>query len=114
LRLVAAVGSLGEARAALDRALPDVLLTDLGLPDGDGIDLVRSLRERQARTLPMVITVFGDEQHVIAAIEAGRLGYLLHDGPPWSRTDRPPPSARRSWRWSRAAHRSARRSRATS
>ena len=82
LRLVAAVPSLAEARASLARVLPDVLLTDLGLPDGNGIELVRELRERQAPTLPMVITVFGDEQHVIAAIEAGALGYLLKDGSP--------------------------------
>jgi DNA-binding NarL/FixJ family response regulator len=82
LRLVAAVGSLAEAQAALSRGLPDVLLTDLGLPDGDGIELVRGLRARQAPTLPMVITVFGDEQHVVSAIEAGALGYLLKDGSP--------------------------------
>ena len=82
LRLVAAVPSLAEARASLARVLPDVLLTDLGLPDGNGIELVRELRERQAPTLSMVITVFGDEQHVIAAIEAGALGYLLKDGSP--------------------------------
>ena len=82
LRLVAAVPSLAEARTSLARVLPDVLLTDLGLPDGNGIELVRELRERQAPTLPMVITVFGDEQHVIAAIEAGALGYLLKDGSP--------------------------------
>ena len=82
LRLVAAVPSLAEARTSLARALPDVLLTDLGLPDGNGIELVRELRERQAPTLSMVITVFGDEQHVIAAIEAGALGYLLKDGSP--------------------------------
>jgi DNA-binding NarL/FixJ family response regulator len=82
LRLLAAVGSVAEARAALARTLPDVLLTDIGLPDGTGIDLVRDLRERQAPTLSMVITVFGDEQHVVAAIEAGALGYLLKDGSP--------------------------------
>jgi len=82
LRLVAAVPSLAEARTSLARVLPDVLLTDLGLPDGNGIELVRELRERQAPTLSMVITVFGDEQHVIAAIEAGALGYLLKDGSP--------------------------------
>ena len=82
LALQAAVGTLAEARRELDRGRPAVLLTDLGLPDGDGTELIRELRKRGLETLPMVITVFGDEKHVVAAIEAGALGYLLKDGSP--------------------------------
>jgi len=55
------------------------LLTDLDLPDGSGIDLIRFVRERKLGTQCMVITVFGDESHVVAAIEAGALAYLLKD-----------------------------------
>ncbi len=80
LRLLAAVGSCAEAIQALDRTAPDVLLTDLGLPDGEGVELIRELRRRKLATQAMVITVFGDEQHVVSAIEAGALGYLLKDG----------------------------------
>jgi DNA-binding NarL/FixJ family response regulator len=80
LRLIAAVGSCAEARRELDAEPPDVLLTDLGLPDGNGVALVRELRERGYRTAAMVITIFGDEEHVVTAIEAGALGYLLKDG----------------------------------
>lgn len=82
LALQAAVGSCAAARSEIARATPAVLLTDLGLPDGDGTDLIRELRQEQLPTLPMVITVFGDEKHVVAAIEAGALGYLLKDGSP--------------------------------
>lgn len=82
LALQGAVGSCAAARRELARATPDVILTDLGLPDGDGTELIRELRGRHAETLPMVITVFGDEKHVVAAIEAGALGYLLKDGTP--------------------------------
>src|SRR5262249_52275089 len=82
LRLIAAVGSCAEAERVLAAEEPDVLLTDLGLPDGDGLALVRSLRTRGYRTAAMVITIFGDEQHVVAAMEAGALGYLLKDGSP--------------------------------
>jgi len=82
LELQAAVGSCAEARRELDRMRPDVLLTDLGLPDGDGVELVRELRQRQYRTAAMVVTIFGDEKHVVSAIEAGALGYLLKDGSP--------------------------------
>ncbi|MDJ0867901.1 MAG: response regulator transcription factor, partial [Myxococcota bacterium] len=80
LELLAAVGSLGEGRAELERREPDVLLTDLGLPDGDGIELIRALGELGYSTSAMVITVFGDEKHVVSAIEAGAMGYLLKDG----------------------------------
>lgn len=79
LHLVAAVGSVAEARQALERGFPDVLLTDLGLPDGSGIDLIRELRRAGASTQAMVVTVFGDERHVANALEAGALGYLLKD-----------------------------------
>jgi DNA-binding NarL/FixJ family response regulator len=79
LRTVAAVGSCAAAREVLERDPPAVLLTDLDLPDGSGIELIRLVRGAGARTQAMVITVFGDEQHVVAAIEAGALGYLLKD-----------------------------------
>ncbi len=81
LALAGAVGSCAEARAALAGAAPAVLLTDIGLPDGSGIDLIRELRGRGLPTLCMVVTVFGDETHVVSAIEAGALGYLLKDAP---------------------------------
>jgi DNA-binding NarL/FixJ family response regulator len=80
LRLIASAGSCREALAALDREVPDVLLTDLGLPDGSGIDLIREVRRRALATECMAVTVFGDERHVVAAIEAGATGYLLKDG----------------------------------
>ena len=79
LRMLASVGSCEAARAALAGEPPDVLLTDLDLPDGSGLELIRLVRARGAGTQAMVITVFGDEQHVVAAIEAGALGYLLKD-----------------------------------
>ena len=53
---------------------------DLGLPDGDGTDLIRDVYSRGYATDVMVITVFGDERHVIKAIEAGATGYILKDG----------------------------------
>jgi DNA-binding NarL/FixJ family response regulator len=82
LALLAAVGDLASARCALERQAPDVLLTDLGLPDGSGIDLIRETAARHPATDIMVITVFGDERHVIASIEAGATGYILKDSLP--------------------------------
>lgn len=65
-----------DALQMLNRQRPDVLLTDLGLPDGDGIALIREA-SRLGDIESIVITVFGDEQHMMAAIEAGASGYLL-------------------------------------
>jgi DNA-binding NarL/FixJ family response regulator len=56
---------------------PDILLVDLGLPDGDGLDLIRYARAHSPHTRSMVITVFGDEASTIRAIEAGARGYIL-------------------------------------
>jgi DNA-binding NarL/FixJ family response regulator len=82
LALLGTAGSCAEARALFARARPQVLLTDLGLPDGSGIDLIRDARRAWPDVLPLVITVFGDEAHVVGALEAGALGYLLKDGTP--------------------------------
>jgi DNA-binding NarL/FixJ family response regulator len=80
LALMGRAASLAEARTLLARETPDVLLADLGLPDGSGIQLIRELRARAPASAAMVITTFGDEKTVIAAIEAGASGYLLKDG----------------------------------
>jgi len=77
LVLEAQAGSLAEARDVLTRQNFDVALVDLGLPDGNGIDLIRELARTRPETDVMVVTVFGDEAHVLASIEAGATGYLL-------------------------------------
>jgi DNA-binding NarL/FixJ family response regulator len=69
------------ALAALTRRPVDVLLVDLGLPDGSGIDVIRHAHERLPQCDVMVCTIFGDEAHVLQSIEAGAHGYLLKDSP---------------------------------
>ena len=59
--------------------LPNVLLLDLGLPDGSGIDVIRWIQKEKLSIGIIVITVFGDEKHMIEAISAGAMGYLLKD-----------------------------------
>jgi DNA-binding NarL/FixJ family response regulator len=80
LALLGAAATLAEGRGLLAREAPDVLLTDLGLPDGSGIDLIRELRRSAPGAVAMAITALGDERTVISAIEAGASGYLLKDG----------------------------------
>lgn len=64
---------------ALPTLKPDVLMVDLGLPDLDGREVIRAA----AKALPgcdiMVVTVFGDEAHVLSSIEAGATGYVLKE-----------------------------------
>jgi DNA-binding NarL/FixJ family response regulator len=81
------------ARALIQRRAADLYLVDLGLPDGDGLDLIRLAALLQPDADLLVVTVFGDDAHVIAAIEAGATGYLLKDIEPqdmlqWIRTVR--------------------------
>lgn len=55
----------------------DILIVDLGLPDGSGIDVIRAAATQWPDCGTMVSTTFGDEAHVIRSIEAGAAGYLL-------------------------------------
>lgn len=57
----------------------DVVLVDLGLPDGDGAAVIRRLSALEPAPFCLVISVFGDERRVVQAIEAGACGYLLKD-----------------------------------
>lgn len=66
----------------LDTTPIDVLLVDLGLPDGSGIDIIRAAHEKLTTCNIMVSTVFGDELHVMQSLEAGASGYLLKDSEP--------------------------------
>jgi DNA-binding NarL/FixJ family response regulator len=84
LSLVADFGTLAEARAWLaDPAHGlDVLLTDLGLPDGSGLALIRHALQVRPECEALVISMFGDEDNVLASIEAGALGYIHKDSAP--------------------------------
>ena len=57
------------------------LLVDLGLPDGNGIELIRFCRQRHPKCEILVISIFEDQHNVLAAIEAGASGYLLKSEP---------------------------------
>ena len=79
LHLLGAVGSLTAARQLLQQIEPDVVLLDLGLPDGSGLALLEDKRRQGLVFEVLVISVLGDERSVLAAIESGAGGYLLKD-----------------------------------
>ena len=79
LELVGVAANKREAQELIDQTRFDVMLIDLGLPDGNGTDLIRQVSGKRPDVDIMVVTVFGDEQHVVSAIEAGATGYILKD-----------------------------------
>lgn len=82
LRLVTAFDSVKPALTWLENDRADVLLVDLGLPDGSGIDIIHACARRHPRCDIMVITMSSDEANVLACIEAGASGYVLKDAGP--------------------------------
>lgn len=82
MQVVGQASTLAQGRRLLLNCRPDVLLIDLGLPDGDGTALIAEATLALPGCEAMVVTVFGDEAHVLAAIEAGATGYLLKDASP--------------------------------
>lgn len=82
MSVAGAAMTLSAGLDLLEHDAPDVLVVDLGLPDGSGIELIQAARFMWRRCEIMVSTIFGDEAHVIAAIEAGATGYLLKDTAP--------------------------------
>jgi DNA-binding NarL/FixJ family response regulator len=58
-----------------------VYLVDLGLPDADGREFIRWIAANQPGASSMVVTVFGDDEHIVSSFAAGAVGYLLKDAP---------------------------------
>ncbi|RZJ04419.1 MAG: response regulator transcription factor [Haliea sp.] len=80
ITLVSMANTHAAGLQLLEGPAADVLLVDLGLPGGSGIDVIRRASERWPRCAVMVCTTFADEMHVLQSIEAGASGYLLKDG----------------------------------
>ncbi len=80
--LIAACATLADASAVIRDNAIDLLITDLDLPDGHGVQAIRLLRKTWPGAEAMVISVLADDRNVIDAIEAGATGYLLKDSDP--------------------------------
>jgi DNA-binding NarL/FixJ family response regulator len=79
LQLAASFEALTPAMQWFDTNQADILLTDLNLPDGSGLSLLRKVAACQPDCDMLVISMFGDEDHVVASIEAGAVGYVHKD-----------------------------------
>jgi DNA-binding NarL/FixJ family response regulator len=76
---VQSAGTLGEARRLIALGMPELVLSDLLLPDGHATVLIREITASSPAALVVVLSVFGDPKSVINAIQAGASGYLLKD-----------------------------------
>jgi DNA-binding NarL/FixJ family response regulator len=71
-----------EAVALAGKTQPDIVLLDLVMPQMDGIQATRKIRECSPNSRIIILTSFGEEDKVLPAIRAGAQGYLLKDIPP--------------------------------
>ena len=77
LEVVGEAGTAAEAIRRMPAFHPDVLLLDMQLPDGSGIEVCREVRSTLPETAVLVLTSFDDDEALFASIMAGAAGYLL-------------------------------------
>jgi len=79
------VGEAGDGREAISlaaRLTPDVVVMDLRMPGVDGITATSRILSERPATRILVLTTFGDDDHLYPALNAGACGFLLKDAPP--------------------------------
>jgi DNA-binding NarL/FixJ family response regulator len=81
IEVVGEAASIAEALSALERLKPDVLVTDVRLPDGDGIALTTQVRSGNPTMGIVVLTMYAGDDQVFAALDAGASGFVGKDAP---------------------------------
>jgi len=77
ISVVAEAGTVQEAIAAADQHQPDVVVMDVRLADGSGVEATREIRARRPETQVLMLTSFADDEGLLASIMAGASGYVL-------------------------------------
>lgn len=81
IEVVGEASSLAEARAIVRATKPDVLVVDVNLGDGSGLDLVRELRGADAGVGLVVLTMYDGDEHLFRALDAGASVFVLKSAP---------------------------------
>ena len=79
LEVVGEAGTAAQARARIAATQPDVVVLDVRLPDGSGIDVCREVRNSQPGIRCLILTAYDDDDALRAAVIAGASGYVLKD-----------------------------------
>ncbi|MBF6129913.1 response regulator transcription factor [Nocardia brasiliensis] len=79
LQVIGEAGTVAQAMARIPALRPDVVVLDVRLPDGNGIELCRELLDRHPGLHCLILTSFTDEQAMLDAILAGASGYVVKD-----------------------------------
>jgi DNA-binding NarL/FixJ family response regulator len=74
-------GSIGEAVQKARSLKPDIVLMDISLPDGSGLDAARPILEASPHSRVVFLTIHDDDQRLLQAAQSGAVGYLLKDLP---------------------------------
>jgi two-component system, NarL family, response regulator DevR len=77
MSVVGEAGTVAESIEVAARTKPDVVIMDVRLPDGSGVEACRSIREARADTKVIMLTSYADDEALFASIMAGAAGYLL-------------------------------------
>ncbi|HJS19823.1 MAG TPA: response regulator transcription factor [Anaerolineales bacterium] len=76
LQFVGAEGTIEAGQYLIGSTHPDVLLLDISLPDGDGIDALPEITSKSPETQVIVLTSFSDERNLVRALESGAVGFV--------------------------------------
>jgi DNA-binding NarL/FixJ family response regulator len=79
---IASYRTMEDALRSVNGDLPDVVLTDIGLPGMSGVDGIRILKERHPELPTIALTIYDDDERIFDALCAGASGYLLKNTPP--------------------------------
>jgi DNA-binding NarL/FixJ family response regulator len=79
IEVVGIAASGMEAIAAIKKDLPDVVLMDIRMPEMNGVDCTRQIKETWPNIAVLMLTTFNDEEYILDALKYGACGYLLKD-----------------------------------
>ncbi|MUH43216.1 MAG: response regulator, partial [Actinobacteria bacterium] len=79
--VLAEAGSIAEAKKEITQFKPDVVIVDIRLPDGSGLDLVKELRKDNAEVGIVVLSMYSDDQYLFSALDNGASAFVSKDAP---------------------------------